>query len=126
MPRELAGGPSEGTINYRIKRARLAANLNQADVAESIGVARSTIVGWERGPSLPDVMNAARLADFYGVEVSDFLYADPERGVSSAWLEQRTHNSSVAGSNPAPPTRGRVLLLRATPRASSGSTRNVA
>ena len=58
---------------------RLNRGLSQADAAEVIGVSRGTLDRAESGLSV-QVANAKRIADFYGVQVTDIWpVAEPER-----------------------------------------------
>lgn len=46
----------------RLRTARLLADLEQADIAERLGVARQTVSGWERGVSEPSATHFVRWA----------------------------------------------------------------
>lgn len=46
----------------RMKAARLLRGLEQQDVADALGVARTTVSAWERGVSEPSATNFARWA----------------------------------------------------------------
>ena len=62
----------------RLVAARTAAGLTQEAVAVELGVSLKTIQRWEAlgrdgGGNLPSTQQQARLADLYGVQVSDLL-----------------------------------------------------
>jgi transcriptional regulator with XRE-family HTH domain len=58
---------------------RLNRGLTQEDAAREIGIARATLDRAERGESI-QVAKAKRIADFYGVQVTDLWPVDaPER-----------------------------------------------
>lgn len=56
----------------RLKELRLKKKLLQKDVADYLGVNRTTYVKYETGASQPDNDTLSRLADFFGVSV-DYL-----------------------------------------------------
>jgi len=47
----------------KIKELRLAANLNQKDIADRLGVDRTTVTCWENGTSMPRADLLPKLAD---------------------------------------------------------------
>lgn len=56
----------------RLKELRLKKKLLQKDIADYLGVNRTTYVKYETGASQPDNDTLSRLADFFGVSV-DYL-----------------------------------------------------
>ena len=56
----------------RLKKLRIKNNITQATLAEELGVAQSTISGWENGNVQKSAEDAVRLADLFGVSV-DYL-----------------------------------------------------
>lgn len=58
----------------RLKFARLAANLTQADVAREMGVIRQTVSCWERGLNSPGLEEMAALCALYGVSADQIFY----------------------------------------------------
>lgn len=70
----------------RLKNLRTDAKMTQQDVAQLLGVERSTYVKYERGQSDPPTATLVRLADYFGVTV-DYLIghdvAQPVRIVSA-------------------------------------------
>ncbi len=57
-------------IGNKIYELRKAQNLSQEALAEKLGVARQTISKWELGETSPDLRQAKRLADFFGVSLN--------------------------------------------------------
>lgn len=55
------------------KRLRQEAQLRQEDVAEKLGINRTTIVGWERGKWLPRPETIVELANLYHCSTDDLL-----------------------------------------------------
>lgn len=57
-------------------RARL--NLTQGDVAEALGVHRTTYSFWEKNPQKMEIGEGIALADVFGCEFSDIIFFDYE------------------------------------------------
>jgi transcriptional regulator with XRE-family HTH domain len=55
-----------------LKQLRIEKNLSQKDVANAIGVDRTTYTKYETGKSQPDFVTMQKLAEFYSVSV-DYL-----------------------------------------------------
>ena len=62
-------------LNDRLKEARVRAGMTQKQVAEKVGIATTTLSGYERGASDPDVGTLCRLMDALGTD-ANFLYQD--------------------------------------------------
>lgn len=60
-------------VKENIKRLRLQAGLTQEQLADKIGVARSTVTQWESGWSRPRMGVAEKLAQVFGVRVSEIV-----------------------------------------------------
>lgn len=54
-------------FNENLREARLSAGMSQKDVAEKIGVAKSTYSLYESGSREPDVKKIRKLAEILGV-----------------------------------------------------------
>lgn len=59
----------------RLKEARLAAKLTQNDLAEAIGVAKSTVTGYEKGNSEPDMNKVTLIMQTLQVD-ANYLWQD--------------------------------------------------
>lgn len=57
----------ELTLGDRLRKARISAGLEQADLARACGVSRPLISRWEHDHSVPDVNQALRWAEATGV-----------------------------------------------------------
>ena len=66
------------SISEKLKKARLAANLTQEELAEKIGVSRQTISNWENGRSYPDVVSIIVLSDIYNMTLDSLLKGDSD------------------------------------------------
>jgi SOS-response transcriptional repressor LexA len=67
LPKHLTGahktpGADYSTIGQRIRRARKAAELTQAQVADGLGVSRVSVTQWESGTTTPEREHVRRLA----------------------------------------------------------------
>ena len=59
----------------RLREARLRAKLTQSQLAEQIGVAKSTLTGYERGNSEPDMSKVQKIMSVLGVD-ANYLWQD--------------------------------------------------
>lgn len=65
-------------IGKNIRLRREAAGLTQSDLAEKLFVSFQAVSAWERGQSVPDLENAVRIAQLFGISV-DSLLKDGDR-----------------------------------------------
>lgn len=68
-----------GIIGERLADARRARRLTQQQVADALGVARTTVVAIEKGDRRPRASELATLASLYGRQVGDFVQPARER-----------------------------------------------
>lgn len=59
------------------KAARTARSITQADAAERIGIATSTLSKWENGETEPLASQLDAMADVYGVSVDQLMGRRP-------------------------------------------------
>lgn len=71
-------------ISKNIKELRRARGMNQAQVAEKMGVTRQTVSGWERGISFPDLNTLKRLAQVFEITLDELIYPHRERKLPPA------------------------------------------
>ena len=64
----------------RIRALRQERGETQVQVAEAIGVAESHYQRFERGANLPNLENAWRLADHFGVTIDYLVGRSDQRG----------------------------------------------
>lgn len=66
-----------------LRKLRKQKNLNQAGLAEIVGMSQATIAAWEKGTRKPDVETISYLADFFGVSV-DYLMGRDEPAATTS------------------------------------------
>lgn len=66
------------TVGKSIQRLRKAASLTQEELANKIGVARSTIAQWERGWATPSLGKVRDLADVFNVSMNAVVSGSDE------------------------------------------------
>ncbi len=59
-------------FNVRLRTCRMQKGLTQEDTAHQLGFRYSTYCRYEHGGTEPDISEAARIADFFGVSL-DYL-----------------------------------------------------
>ena len=65
------------SYSSKLKLARIAAKMTQEQLGAKIGVAKSTIAGYERGTSEPDMNKIARILDALNID-ANYLWTDVE------------------------------------------------
>ncbi|MDY5809525.1 MAG: helix-turn-helix transcriptional regulator [Coriobacteriales bacterium] len=65
--------PGKKAIGISVKCSRLAHGINQADMAEKVGVTSNTISNWETGLSSIDIDKAWDMADELGMSIDDLV-----------------------------------------------------
>lgn len=59
----------------RLKEARLKQGYTQEQIAEKIGIAKSTFTGYEKGNSEPNMLTVSKIMDILHID-ANFLYQD--------------------------------------------------
>ena len=63
------------SIGNTVYEYRVLARMSQQELADKVGVSKQTIFVMEKGNYVPTLLLAFRIADFFGVSVSDvFTY----------------------------------------------------
>ena len=62
-----------------IRRRRTALGMNQADLAERVGVSRNTVAGWETDHSRPDLNTLPKLCAVLKMSLNTFFGTDKKR-----------------------------------------------
>ncbi len=67
----------KATIGIRIKYERLRLGLTLEEFGRQVGVSKQCLSGWEHGRNMPDVVALNTMAEICGIEIRDFLQAEP-------------------------------------------------
>ena len=67
-----------GNFQNVFKRLRISSKLTQAEMAEKLGISRSTIGMYETGAREPDFETLEKIADFFNVDI-DYLLGRTEK-----------------------------------------------
>lgn len=81
------------TIGTRIKYERSRLGLTLEEFGGRIGVSKQCLSGWEHGRNMPDVIAINSMAELCGIEIKDFLYADPTEAPTPTNTSQTTQNT---------------------------------
>lgn len=93
------------SIGLNIKSYRQRAGLTQNELADKLGVARSTVTQWENGLSNPRMGMVVRLANTFGVMSSDLVAENNNYSTATDPVLDRLIQSYIS-LNP----EGRVVL----------------
>ena len=86
-----------GILGSRLQQARKARRLTQQEVADTLGVARTTIVAMEKGERRVQPAELIRLADLYGRQVHDLIRQRPtQQDFSAVFRALATRDESEA------------------------------
>lgn len=61
-------------LRIKLVAARVNAGYNQREMAELLGVSRSTIQSWEQYKTSPDVLQAQKLSEIYNIPLSNIIF----------------------------------------------------
>lgn len=61
-------------ISETLRQLRTERGMTQEEVAQQVGLTRQAVSGYESGRTRPDLDTLQRLADIYGVELTDIIY----------------------------------------------------
>lgn len=67
---------------------RKAAGMTQLQIAEKFNYSDKAVSKWERGESAPDIFILKSLADFYGIQLSDFFVEKKKTPRASNWKKR--------------------------------------
>ena len=80
-------------IGANIRFYREKKGLTQRELADSLIVSFQAISAWERGISVPDLENAVRIANFFGITVDALLAgATQEPSLLITMLQKKHHH----------------------------------
>lgn len=63
-------------IGEKLKKIRLERNIKATNVAEKLGVSKSTVSNYENGIRKPGIETLEKIAKIYNVSISEILYGD--------------------------------------------------
>ena len=66
------------SIGLKLTAARKSKNFSQATLAQELAVSAQAVGKWERGESLPDIIQLNRIADLLGLDLNYFSEKDVE------------------------------------------------
>ncbi len=78
-------------IGYKIKNARMKANLTQEQVAEALGVSRQTVSNWENEKTYPDIVSVVKMSDLYHISLDHLLKEEKDMSNYLDYLEESTN-----------------------------------
>lgn len=79
----------KANIARNIAALRRAHDMTQAELAEKLSYSDKSVSKWERGDGLPDVLVLTRIAELFGVSVSDLLAAEAPEPQAPAPQQKR-------------------------------------
>lgn len=107
------------TFGERLKQFREARGLTQEQLAIAIGVAKTTVTGYERGNREPDVAKIKKLAAALGVSGDELLGTGQEKKptpVSESGLSEKDIRIAKWFQSLPPETRKAILTLGDAPK----------
>jgi len=78
-----------GVLGERLANARRARRFTQAEVAEQLGIARTTLTAIEKGQRRPRNLELVQLAGLYGRQVEDLVHKDEPQSSPSFAVQFR-------------------------------------
>lgn len=86
----------------RLKELRKTKAIKQAQLARMLGVAQSTMSGWENGINEIDIDSLFKLADFFGVSVDYLLGRDPSENMESDLVDDMAYSELLSEAKDLP------------------------
>lgn len=74
-------------LKLQLKTFRTQKRLTQAEIADRLGIARTTYAMYEQGKREPDFATLVNMADFFGVSIDELLGRPVETGTEDAAFE---------------------------------------
>ena len=92
LTKEKTGDSMQVGLNIKIKR--IGRGYKQEEIADAIGVARSTYTRYESDKRLPDIYKLCALADYFDVSLDDLVGRD--------WKPKKDHKGRNIAIKPQP------------------------
>lgn len=61
-------------MKLTLKKARMLAELNQAEAANALGVSKVTLSNWENGITFPPIDKVVKMSKLYNLPLEDFEF----------------------------------------------------
>lgn len=82
----------QSLFHIRLEKQRLSKNLTQEELANRIGVARSTYANYERGIREPDLKTIRKISEVLDIKINDLLDSDNRVLATDNEIEDTTPN----------------------------------
>ena len=102
LTKEKTGDSMQVGLNIKIKR--IGRGYTQEEIADAIGVARSTYTRYESDKRLPDIYKLCALADYFDVSLDDLVGRD--------WKPKKDHKGRNIAIKPQLKCRGILEKVR--------------
>ena len=94
LTKEKTGDSMQVGLNIKIKR--IGRGYTQEEIADAIGVARSTYTRYESDKRLPDIYKLCALADYFDVSLDDLVGRDwKPKKITKGGTLQSNHSRNV-------------------------------
>lgn len=105
-------------VSRMLREARIKKNLTQNTLADQLGVTYQAVSNWERGASMPDISNLARLCEILELDLYKLVGASQSRELTEELLSSPDRLDSapvdaIAAIAPMLPPRELTELVRA-------------
>ncbi|HMN53563.1 MAG TPA: helix-turn-helix domain-containing protein [Sphingopyxis sp.] len=94
-----AASPADQAFGGRLQRLRAQAGLNQAQLADRMGVSAPAVSGWEKGRARPKHSRMAALAAILGVPTSELLGDSAPEDLRDLIERSRVQIASAIGTS---------------------------
>lgn len=90
----VAPPPNPTTLGERIREARKRRGKTQQDVADALGLARPSVLQWEKGITNPSLRNLQKFCDYLEIEIESVVGDD----FIGRTIEHEPSNEDIARS----------------------------
>lgn len=94
-----AASPADQAFGGRLQRLRAQAGLNQAQLADRMGVSAPAVSGWEKGRARPKHSRMAALAAILGVPTSELLGDSAPEALEDLIERSRAQIATMVGTS---------------------------
>ena len=86
-------------VSRMLREARIQKNLTQNALADQMGVTYQAVSNWERGTSVPDISNLARLCEILELDLYKLVGSSQNRELTEE-LERDARTAAMAADVP--------------------------